>query len=277
MPILILNWNPYLNWPLILSEERFRGTLLQAVYSIFCRPDGYKQLVILESSPILRSRMNEQLPYFVFRRRFSRQSSKISKKTSVSMNLRAAVSLLVWWSHESAATGAASLTLYRERTAKETQAKPLWREEAALSIYELATQRASLNSPSQEKTHSSDSQTIRKTLKRKRRSSSSESSDYDKSDDETEEQEESLEGLEATLTTEEGLLGSVQPYPLLAYACPALWTHIRSTNPRLVAIILGRSRNLPLDVKYNPVVLRGAEGLAPKVVICSDALVLVHL
>ncbi|KAG1771429.1 hypothetical protein EDD22DRAFT_569878 [Suillus occidentalis] len=36
----------------------------------------------------------------------------------------------------------------------------------------------------------------------------------------------------------------------VAYAYPALWTHIRSTNPRLVAIMLEKSRNLPLVVMY---------------------------
>jgi hypothetical protein len=36
----------------------------------------------------------------------------------------------------------------------------------------------------------------------------------------------------------------------VAYACPALWTHIRSTNPHLVVIMLEKSRNLPLVVMY---------------------------
>lgn len=36
----------------------------------------------------------------------------------------------------------------------------------------------------------------------------------------------------------------------VAYAYPALWTHIRSTNPRLVAIMLEKSRNLPLVIMY---------------------------
>ncbi|KIK44281.1 hypothetical protein CY34DRAFT_802889 [Suillus luteus UH-Slu-Lm8-n1] len=36
----------------------------------------------------------------------------------------------------------------------------------------------------------------------------------------------------------------------VAYACPALWTHIRSTNPHLVAIMLEKSRNFPLVVMY---------------------------
>ncbi|KIK39301.1 hypothetical protein CY34DRAFT_14486 [Suillus luteus UH-Slu-Lm8-n1] len=133
------------------------------------------------------------------------------------------MSLLVWWSHESAATGAKLLTLYRERTAEDIQ--PVWREEAAPSIYELAIQRASLNSPSQDKTHSSALRLLLITmpvapnvplrfgppspetpipslreriarLKRKRRSSSSESSDYDNLDDETEEEEESQSSAE---------------------------------------------------------------------------------
>lgn len=69
--------------------HRFPGTLLQAVYSNFVVVvvgATTNNLLYLQSNPILRSRMNGQLPISRLPTEIlSQRSSKISKKTSVSL------------------------------------------------------------------------------------------------------------------------------------------------------------------------------------------------